>query len=237
MIEPDPAAETAPSPPNNAIDDATDSLAAALARSNLSLPAGQVAQLEQYARAVWDWNEKLNLTRHTTWEKFVTRDVVDAWQLTQLVHSGESVLDVGTGGGVPGVLMAILKPDLRVAVCDPVGKKAKAVEDIVAQLKLPVRVFAKRAEALTAGEPFDVLVVRAVAPLTELLGWFYGTWDNIGRMLVIKGSKWLDERADARHRGKLKTLELRKAAAYPFPGTESESVILKIWAKGREEPA
>ena len=213
-----------------------DTLAAALARHNFSLDAETTDRLERFARALWDWNEKLNLTRHTTWEKFVSRDVVDADQLNKLLPAEATVLDVGTGGGVPGVPMWILRPDLKMTVCDPVGKKAKAVAEMVQRCQFPVRVLGERAEAIVGREPFDVLVVRAVAPLEELLGWFEPVWENIGRLLVVKGPKWLDERATARHKGKLHGLELRKAASYPFPGTESESVILKLWPKGLPEP-
>jgi 16S rRNA G527 N7-methylase RsmG len=70
------------------------------------------SQLDNYRRQLWAWNERLNLTRHTTLEKFVSRDVVDSHQLSNLLQRGERVLDVGTGGGVPGVVLAILRPDL-----------------------------------------------------------------------------------------------------------------------------
>jgi 16S rRNA (guanine527-N7)-methyltransferase len=213
-----------------------DTLSAALTRQGLTLDPSTTDKLEAFARALWDWNERINLTRHTTWEKFVSRDVVDAHQLNSLVPQGASVLDVGTGGGVPGVVMWILRPDLQMTVCDPVGKKAKAVTEMMQRCQFPVRVLSERAEQIVAREAFDALVVRAVAPLTELLGWFYPVWENIGRLLIVKGPKWLDERADARHKGKLHQLELRKAASYPLPGTESESVILKLWPKGLPEP-
>src|SRR5436189_2404112 len=111
--------------------DAEDSLAAALARHGIELPAAQVERLDRYCRLLWDWNTKLNLTRHTDNEKFVGRDLVDSLQLASHLRAEEEVLDVGTGGGVPGVVLAILRPDLKVALCDSVGKKARAVESIV----------------------------------------------------------------------------------------------------------
>jgi 16S rRNA (guanine527-N7)-methyltransferase len=215
--------------PGNAASPPDDTLAAALSRHQIELPEEQRTTIENYARLLWEWNEKLNLTRHTTWEKFVARDIVDTQQLAQHIPQGHSVLDVGTGGGVPGVLLALLRPDLQVQLCDPVGKKARAVEDIVTQLRLRVPVHAERVENIVQRAPFDTLVVRAVAPLWELLSWLAPHWQNIGQLLVIKGPKWLDERGQARHRGFLKPLELRKVAEYPLPGTESNSVILKIW--------
>lgn len=209
--------------------EADDTLPAALARHGIELPPDQQTALERYARLLWEWNEKLNLTRHTTWEKFVTRDIVDAQQLAAHIPPGDSVLDVGTGGGVPGMLLAILRPDLKVELCDPVGKKARAVGEMIAQLGSPVTIHAARVERLLEQRRFETLVVRAVAPLWELLSWLAPYWQNIGQLLVIKGPKWLDERGQARHRGYLKPLEMRKVAEYPLPGTESNSVILKIW--------
>jgi 16S rRNA (guanine527-N7)-methyltransferase len=55
-------------------------------------------------------------------------------------------------------------------------------------------------------------------------------------MLAIKGPRWVEERSEARQRGLLEGVQLRKAASYPMPGTESESVILKLWHADREEP-
>src|SRR5215813_6420855 len=109
----------------------TDEMSAALERHGIELPAAQIAALEKYAGRLWDWNEKLNLTRHTTFEKFVARDVVDSLELAKLLELNERVLDVGTGGGVPGAVIAILRPDVKVAMCESVAKKAKAVEAIV----------------------------------------------------------------------------------------------------------
>src|SRR5262245_57497404 len=81
-----------------------DTLAAALARHGIDLSADRVALLDRYCRLLWDWNEKLNLTRHTDYEKFVARDLADSLVIAGHLEQGERVLDVGTGGGVPGVV-------------------------------------------------------------------------------------------------------------------------------------
>jgi 16S rRNA (guanine527-N7)-methyltransferase len=216
----------------------SDSLSQALARHVIQLPADQVAALEKYAQRLWDWNERLNLTRHTTWEKFVTRDVIDGVELARLLGPKERVLDVGTGGGVPGAVIAILRPDVTVLLCDSVAKKAKAAEAILREAKLPAKVLHARAESLVEAERFDTLLIRAVAPLAKLLKWFKPHWSHIGRMLVIKGPSWVEERGEARHFGMFHGLELRKKACYPLAGTESESVILEIQkAQGRKQKA
>jgi 16S rRNA (guanine527-N7)-methyltransferase len=89
-----------------------------------------------------------------------------------------------------------------------------------------------RAEELLALRTFDVLVARAVAPLAKVLTWLAPHWDAFDELLLVKGRSWIDERGEARHRGLLKRLALRKAAAYPMPvddaGEPGESVILRI---------
>src|SRR5688500_5360078 len=108
-----------------------DTLSAALARHGIALPADQIELLDRYCRALWDWNEKLNLTRHTTYEKFVARDIVDSLALSPFVEQGDRVIDVGTGGGVPGIVLKTVRPDVEMTLTESVAKKARAVEDIV----------------------------------------------------------------------------------------------------------
>ena len=120
------------------------------------------------AKRLWDWNSRLNLTRHTDYEKFVARDVVDSQWLERFLESGESVLDVGTGGGVPGVVLAILRPDLDVALCDSVAKKARAVAGIIDEMGLKIPVHHAPAQELIQRQRFDTLVMRAVAPLSKI---------------------------------------------------------------------
>jgi 16S rRNA (guanine527-N7)-methyltransferase len=203
-------------------------LADALARHGLDLPEDQVALLDRYCRRLWEWNQKLNLTRHTDYEKFVARDIVDSVALEPFLEPGERVLDVGSGGGVPGVVLAVLRPDLEVTLSESVAKKAKALAAIVSESGLNLPVHHQRAEDLLERERFDTLVVRAVAPLPKLLTWFQPRWEMFNRMLIIKGPAWVEERKEARERGLLRGLELRKLAAYPLSGADGESVVLSI---------
>lgn len=205
-----------------------DSLLAAVSRHGLELPPEQAELMERYCRLLWEWNEKLNLTRHTDFEKFVSRDLVDSLVLSRHLGHGERVLDVGTGGGVPGILLAICRPDLEVSLSESVAKKARVVEQMVAELGLSIEVFHQRAEDLLGQRTFDTLAIRAVAPLAKLLTWFADRWGAFDRLLAIKGPHWVEERREARQRNLLKHLELRKLETWPLPGTDSESVLLEI---------
>ncbi|HEV2970050.1 MAG TPA: 16S rRNA (guanine(527)-N(7))-methyltransferase RsmG [Pirellulales bacterium] len=209
-------------------DPAADTLTAALARHGIELPEDQIAQLDRFCLRLWDWNERLNLTRHTDYEKFVRRDVIDAVKLEPFLESGDRVLDVGSGGGLPGVLLAVIRPDLAVTLSDSVAKKARALDAIVKEAGLTIAVRHAPAQNLLDDGEFDTLVVRAVAPMAKLLTWFNPHWDSFSRLLLIKGPSWVDERAAARERRLMQGLRLSKLAAYPLAGTDSESVILEI---------
>lgn len=186
------------------------------------------AILEAYCLLLWEWNSRINLTRHTNFDLFARRDLLDSWHLANLLKQGEEVLDIGTGGGVPGVVLAILRPDLQLTLCDSVGKKAKAVESIVRSLDLPIPVHPTHVQKVLDDFRYDSLVVRAVGPLTKICVWLEDYWHTFGRLLAIKGPKWVEERGDARHRGFLKSIELRKADSYLMPDTHAESVILQL---------
>lgn len=220
------SAESAPSPMPATTP--PDSLEAALRRHRLTLPPSQTALLQRYCELLWDWNRKLNLTRHTDYQRFVSRDLIDTLQLAPLLAPGEKVLDVGTGGGVPGLVLAIVRPDLDVALCDSVQKKARAVASIVAALGLSLPVLPARAEQVLQDQAFDTLVLRAVGPLPKLLADFKRHWPHFRRMLVFKGPRWTDELAEARRRGLMRGLSCQVRVEYPLPEGSGRSVVMEI---------
>ncbi len=244
MTDFDPSSELEPSEPDSAegtFGPGSATLSEALAWCEISLPPEQVSALDRYCRLLWQWNEKLNLTRHSDYDRFAARDVVDSLALAQLLEPDEHVLDLGTGGGVPGVILAIVRPDLHVTLSESIAKKAAAVKEIVSALGLPIRVEHARGETLLAkaspakrrhgGKVFDSIVIRAVARLEKILTWVKPHWPRLGRLLLIKGPNWVDERRAARERHLLNDLQLRRAAVYTTPGTEAESVVLQVWPK------
>ncbi len=204
------------------------SLEEAAGKLGIELPSATFDQLERYCLALWEWNTKINLTRHTSFDLFARRDLLDSVKLAEQLSEDEDVLDVGTGGGVPGLPLAILRPDLNVSVCDSVAKKTKVVSDIVKQLQLPVAVHASRVQDVLEDLRFSSLVTRAVGNISQLLGWLGESWMSFDRLLAIKGPRWVEERGEARHLGLMHEIELRKIASYTMPGTESESVILQM---------
>lgn len=208
-------------------------LAEALAKHDIDLPEAIVPGIEAYVAAMWQWNEKLNLTRHTSWDLFVGRDLRDCVHLANCIEPGEEVLDLGSGNGVPGIVLSILRPDIDVALAESVAKRAAALNDIVENLGLPVPVYEARGEDLLEDFRFSSIVSRAVASVAKFCRWMDGNWSAADRLLLVKGPKWIEERGEARHLGLLAQLQLSKAATYPLgkEGEAGEGVILEIKPK------
>lgn len=196
--------------------------------TGISITPDQSSQLVSYLLRVRGWNDRLNLTRHTEWDVFVYRDLLDSVRLAEHLPPGSRVLDVGSGGGVPGVLLAILRPDLTVTVCDSVGKKAAALDDIVRGLGLPVSVLGLRVQDVLQHREFDVLTVRAVAAIDKLLPWFEPVWNTGGEVLLIKGPAWKTELEEARNHGRIRGRRIDRIAAWRAPNRDGDSVLLRV---------
>ncbi len=202
---------------------------------NLPLPDEETAiRLGKYCRALWQANESINLTRHTTYEKFVSRDLIDTIEVGKLIPHSRSVIDMGSGGGVPGMVLAILRPDLSITLTESVGKKAAALERIAAEAGVEVEIYNSRAETMLEDFSYDFTTARAVGPLYKICTWLQDVWVPAGRVLAIKGPNWVNERNVASEKGLLKKISIEVVAEYAPPGTDWSSTILQLTAKRKK---
>lgn len=208
--------------------DTANELRSALDRYRINIPDDSHQMLCRYCELLWDWNAKINLTRHIDMDAFVSRDLIDTLELSKHITNGARVLDVGSGGGVPGIPLAILRTNLKVALAESVQKKAKVLDSIVRRLGLKVNVNAKRGEAVLANQKFDVVTVRAVASLRKLLFWFQKVPQSFDQMLLIKGPRWPAELEEAEAEGLTEKISLQQLASYKTPGHDGESVVLSL---------
>ena len=115
------------------------------------------------------------------------RHILNSAALAQLIHSGSSVVDVGSGAGLPGIPIAVLRPDLKVTLLEPLLRRSTFLTQIVDDLGLRSRVRVVRARAEDHGDRYGVVVARAVAPLEKLVGWTNPLRTPGGTILALKG--------------------------------------------------
>lgn len=209
-------------------EEAIAELTAEIRKCHLDIDDVYVSQLCDYCRVLWKWNAKINLTRHTTVEAFAGRDLLDTVRLREHIPQHASVMDVGSGGGVPGIPLSILRPDLSITLAESVVKKAKTLKAIVKSLELPIEVIPKRAEDVLKTTQFDFLTVRAVAGLRKLLFWFQQQSGQFEQMLLIKGPNWMREHAEAVDDGLMQGVAIQVLETYRPPGHDSDSVVLSL---------
>ena len=118
------------------------------------------------------------------WERHLLNCAVVA----DLIPAGAAVADVGSGAGLPGLVLAVRRPDLRVTLVEPLLRRTSFLEETVTSLGLEVEVRRARAEDLHGRAEFDVVTSRAVAPLERLAGWTLPLVRGGGEDLAVKGS-------------------------------------------------
>ena len=126
------------------------------------------------------------------------RHLLNCAVLGDLLPEGATVGDIGSGAGLPGLVLAIARPDLQLTLIEPLLRRTAFLEEVVADLELDnVEVIRGRADALHGKRGFDVVTSRAVAPLTRLLDWSMPLVVPTGALVAMKGSSVESEVAEA----------------------------------------
>jgi 16S rRNA (guanine527-N7)-methyltransferase len=127
------------------------------------------------------------------------RHLMNCAALGAVLPEGASVADIGSGAGLPGLVLAIARPDLRLTLIEPLLRRTTFLEEVAADLGLDnVEVVRGRADLLHGKRTFDVVTSRAVAPLGRLLEWSMPLVDPVGTLVAMKGSSVADEIVAAR---------------------------------------
>lgn len=212
-------------------------LAAALERGaqalGVVLTEAQRTQLLAYLALLAKWNKVYNLTAVRDPAEMLTHHLLDSLAVIpplrrQLGEGAFSLLDVGSGGGLPGVVIAICCPNVRVTCVDAVAKKAAFVQQVAVSLGLPnLTGLHARVESVARG--FDVVASRAFASLVDFTSWSAGALASRGVWMAMKGKHPNDEIAALPP-----TIEVFHVEQLQVPGLDAERCLL--WMRPVGQP-
>lgn len=208
-----------------------------LSQHNITLSAGQLEAFEKYADLLVEWNQKFNLTSITERNDIYLKHFYDS--LLPAIHFNicGTLADVGSGAGFPGIPLKIFKPELKVTLIEPTGKRCTFLKEVISQLSLKdIEVVNKRSEDYAReGHQFDFVTARAVAELNVLSELCLPLVKKDGHFIVMKGPKAyqeIDEAANA-----IKTLSSRFITTKEIKlDDEQTRILIDIQKTGNHNP-
>ena len=218
-------------------------LAARAAEAGIPLTAEQIGQFSVYHEMLLDWNTRMNLTALTAPEDVAVKHIIDSLTAydAALFDGARTLIDVGTGAGLPGIPLAVYAPHLTVTLLDSLNKRVRFLTEVTASMGLQnVRCIHARAEE-AARTPehraaYDIVVSRAVARLPILLEYTLPFVRVGGTLLALKGRAYAEEQKEARRAAEVLGGGRITARPVHLPGLDDVRAILTV-TKERQTPA
>ena len=218
-------------------------LTARAAEAGIPLTAEQIGQFSVYHEMLLDWNTRMNLTALTAPEDVAVKHIIDSLTAydAALFDGARTLIDVGTGAGLPGIPLAVYAPHLTVTLLDSLNKRVRFLTEVTAAMGLQnVRCIHARAEeaARTAEHraAYDIVVSRAVARLPVLLEYTLPFVRVGGTLLALKGRAYAEEQKEARRAAEVLGGGRITARPVHLPGLDDVRAILTV-TKDRQTPA
>lgn len=150
---------------------------------------------ERYAALLQGVGVERGLIGPREGERIWDRHIYNCLPLATLIPAGAKVVDVGSGAGLPGIVLALARPDLSILLLEPLERRTAFLNEVVDELALS-KVSVERKKALEYQGKFDVVTARAVAPMDRLLAWSWHLVAPGGRILALKGERAAQELAE-----------------------------------------
>jgi len=192
-----------------------------IGKLGFTLPGGAEEKLLAYLAMLVKWNGAYNLTAVRDPEQMVVKHLLDSLSILPHVH-GKTLIDVGTGGGLPGFVLAVTKPELQVTLLDSNGKKIRFLRQAIAELNVS-NALAVQSRVEDFAERFDVVTSRAFATLSDMVNGSAQLLNPQGEFLAMKGVRPDDEIAALPPAYAVKEI---LALSVPFLGEERHLVRL-----------
>ncbi|MFI2811099.1 MULTISPECIES: 16S rRNA (guanine(527)-N(7))-methyltransferase RsmG [Microbulbifer] len=200
-------------------------LTEAAASMGLELTSAQQDKLLQYLELFARWNSAYNLSAVRDPAQMLERHVIDSLSVVKLCGGAdEPLIDVGSGGGLPGIPLAIMFPDRPITLLDSNGKKTRFLFQVATQLPLPnVTVVNERVEAYRPAQRFAGVVSRAFASVSDMAAWCEHLLTDDGRFYAMKG-KWPEDELSTLAKG----IKVEQVHPLSVPGCDADRHLIVL---------
>ena len=194
----------------------------------INLTEEQLNKLDQFYNLLIEWNEKINLTRITAKEDVYLKHFYDSLTLAKVIDlsTKETLCDVGTGAGFPGIVLKIVYPNLKITLVDALQKRVNYLNTIIKDLHLEnIQAIHTRGEDLH--DKYDVVTARAVANIEKLLKYTMHLVNNTGVFVAMKGN--IDNELTPEIENKIsKKYQILKIEKFELPIENSQRSLIVI---------
>ena len=203
-----------------------------------------VEQLERfftYMELLIEWNEKMNLTAIIKPEEIILKHFIDSITILKQIKDGETLVDVGTGAGFPGIPLSIMNSTLKITLVDSLNKRLIFLQEVINQLNLEnVEIVHARAEEFGQNkkyrEKFDIATSRAVANLSTLSEYLIPLVKIDGKVISMKASAAQDEINEAKNAIKILGGKIEKIDEFNLPQSDIGRTVI-VMKKEKETPS
>ena len=200
-----------------------------LKKLDIEIIEDQLSKLNKFYKLLIEWNEKINLTRITEKEEVYLKHFYDSLTITKVIDLTKvnTLCDIGTGAGFPGVVLKIMYPNLKITLVDALQKRVNYLNEIIKELELTdIEAMHVRGEDLK--EKYDVVTSRAVANIEKLLTYTMHLVNKDGVMIAMKGNieEELTKQVEDKINKKYKIVEINKFLL-PIENSNRSLVVIK----------
>ena len=154
------------------------------------------SEIARYGEILGSWGIERGLIGPKEGDRIWDRHIANCLPITTLIPEGAGLIDIGSGAGLPGIVIALARPDLKVTLLEPLQRRIDFLEEVVAELGLDITIKRGRSEGFKGS--FDVVTARALAPLPKLANISWHLVAPGGSLLAMKGESAADELAAAK---------------------------------------
>lgn len=204
-----------------------------LACINIQLPESKIRDFYKYMEMLIEWNKKMNLTAIVEDDDVIDKHFIDSLTISQYIEDNESVIDVGTGAGFPGIPLKIARDSLKIDLLDSLNKRVNFLNEVINKLKLKkITAIHSRAEDEASRkekrESYDIAVSRAVANLPILLEYLLPFVKLGGKCICMKGINANEEVSNSAKALKELGGEIEDIKKLQLPNTDATRNIIIV---------